>query len=98
MRGGDVPKSAVPENKVVSAFSGIEIGELRLLRGPSAVGLGAQRLNLVIVGGVLLTGQSRRGFGPELIPALECETRDSTQPRCRHGRAGRRRWGLVGGR
>jgi hypothetical protein len=41
IRGGDVPESAVPEDKVASVLSSIEIGEFSLLRGARAVGAGA---------------------------------------------------------
>ena len=91
VRGGNVPQSAVPEDEVGSIFSGVEIGELGLLRSTGTLRPGTQRFNLVIVGSILLTVQSRRWFGPELVSALECETGNGTQPRRRHGRTGRRR-------
>src|ERR1700747_2076902 len=98
MSGGCVPERAVPENKVVSAFPGIKVCEFGLLWRPGAVGLATQCLNFVMVGYVLLTVQRRRWFGPELVSALDCETRDGAQPWSRHGRARRRRRGLVRGR
>src|SRR5215469_3388245 len=94
MRGCDLAESAA---QLEGDVPGIEIGELGLLRGTSALGLDAERLNLVIIGRVLLTVQSGRWFGAELVAALQCETRDGTQPWHQHRSAGGRRRRLVRG-